>query len=121
VKVFTVMDELNVGPADIPASAITGYRDGGAGRVPQRRLRVPVTTQHIGAAGELLVQYRLLKLGIDSARLTSDVGVDLSSTRPQMAARPPYRSRPFSPRTPRRSGAALRSAGRSHTSSARNS
>jgi hypothetical protein len=29
-----------------------------------------VTTQHIGAAGELLVQYRLLKVGIDSARLT---------------------------------------------------
>jgi len=36
-----------------------------------------VTTQHIGAAGELLVQYRLLKLGIDSARLTTDAGIDL--------------------------------------------
>jgi len=36
-----------------------------------------VTTQHIGAAGELLVQYRLLKLEIDSARLTTDSGVDL--------------------------------------------
>ena len=36
-----------------------------------------MTTQHIGAAGELLVQYRLLKLGIDSARLTTDAGVDL--------------------------------------------
>jgi hypothetical protein len=36
-----------------------------------------VTTQHIGAAGELLVQYQLLKLGIDSARLTTDSGVDL--------------------------------------------
>lgn len=35
------------------------------------------TTQHIGAAGELLVQYRLLKHGIDSARLTTDSGVDL--------------------------------------------
>ena len=35
------------------------------------------TTQHIGAAGELLVQYRLLKLGIDSARLTTDSGIDL--------------------------------------------
>ena len=33
-----------------------------------------MTTQHIGAAGELLVQYRLLKLGIDSARLTTDAG-----------------------------------------------
>jgi hypothetical protein len=36
-----------------------------------------VTTQHIGAAGELLVQYKLLKLEIDSARLTTDSGVDL--------------------------------------------
>jgi hypothetical protein len=36
-----------------------------------------VSTQHIGAAGELLVQYRLLKLEIDSARLTTDSGVDL--------------------------------------------
>ena len=36
-----------------------------------------VSTQHIGAAGELLVQYRLLKLGIDSARLTTDAGIDL--------------------------------------------
>jgi hypothetical protein len=34
-------------------------------------------TQHIGAAGELLVQYQLLKYGIDSARLTTDSGVDL--------------------------------------------
>lgn len=36
-----------------------------------------MTTQHIGAAGELLVQYKLLKLGIDSARLTTDSGIDL--------------------------------------------
>ncbi|WP_133767140.1 hypothetical protein [Amnibacterium kyonggiense] len=36
-----------------------------------------MSTQHIGAAGELLVQYRLLKLEIDSARLTTDSGVDL--------------------------------------------
>lgn len=35
------------------------------------------TTQHIGAAGELLVQYQLLKLGIDSARLATDSGIDL--------------------------------------------
>jgi hypothetical protein len=27
-----------------------------------------VTTQHIGAAGELLMQYRLLKLGIFAPR-----------------------------------------------------
>lgn len=36
-----------------------------------------MSTQHIGAAGELLVQYRLLKFGIDSARLTTDAGIDL--------------------------------------------
>jgi len=36
-----------------------------------------VNSQHIGAAGELLVQYQLLKLGIDSARLTTDAGIDL--------------------------------------------
>jgi hypothetical protein len=36
-----------------------------------------MTTQHIGAAGEILVQYQLLKLEIDSARLTTDSGVDL--------------------------------------------
>ena len=35
------------------------------------------TTQHIGAAGELLVQYKLLKFGIDSAAMTTDSGVDL--------------------------------------------
>jgi hypothetical protein len=32
---------------------------------------------HIGAGGELLVQYQLLKLGIDSARMTTDAGIDL--------------------------------------------
>lgn len=31
----------------------------------------------IGAAGEILVQYKLLKHGIDSARLTTDSGIDL--------------------------------------------
>ncbi|WP_342314587.1 hypothetical protein LIX17_06785 [Mycobacterium avium subsp. hominissuis] len=38
---------------------------------------VKLGTQAIGAAGELLVQYRLLKQGIDSARLTTDSGIDL--------------------------------------------
>ena len=33
--------------------------------------------QAIGAAGELLVQYKLIKPGIDSARLTTDSGIDL--------------------------------------------
>ncbi|CAJ1497725.1 hypothetical protein MU0083_001748 [[Mycobacterium] kokjensenii] len=35
-------------------------------------------TQAIGAAGELFVQYRLIKRGIDSARLTTDSGIDLA-------------------------------------------
>ncbi len=34
-------------------------------------------TQALGAAGELLVQYQLLKHGIDSAHLTTDSGIDL--------------------------------------------
>ncbi|KAA1431098.1 MULTISPECIES: hypothetical protein [Mycolicibacter] len=38
---------------------------------------IKLGTQAIGAAGELLVQYQLLKLGIDSARLTTDSGIDL--------------------------------------------
>jgi hypothetical protein len=36
-----------------------------------------IGTLGIGAAGELLVQYLLLKHGIDSARLTTDSGIDL--------------------------------------------
>ncbi|MDD2858151.1 MAG: hypothetical protein PHU75_05680 [Candidatus Nanopelagicales bacterium] len=36
-----------------------------------------MTTLHIGAAGELLVQYHLLKNEVDSARLTTDSGIDL--------------------------------------------
>ena len=34
-------------------------------------------TLGIGAAGELLVQYKLLKHGIDSSRMTVDAGIDL--------------------------------------------
>lgn len=41
------------------------------------------TTQHIGAAGELLVQYKLLKYGIDSAALTTDSGIDLVAYSPK--------------------------------------
>lgn len=36
-----------------------------------------VRTQIIGAAGEALVTYKLLKRKIDSARMTTDAGVDL--------------------------------------------
>jgi len=44
------------------------------------------SSQHIGAAGELLVQYRLVKLGIDTARLTTDSGVDLVAYAPGSAS-----------------------------------
>lgn len=55
-----------------------GQRDQRATLQLRRRDTVRiVSTQHIGAAGELLVQYRLLKLGIDSARMTTDAGIDL--------------------------------------------
>lgn len=43
------------------------------------------TTLHIGAAGELLVQFRLVRNGIDSARLTTDSGVDLVAYPPGMS------------------------------------
>ena len=36
-----------------------------------------MSTQRIGPAGELLVQYQLLKMGIGSARMTTDAGIDL--------------------------------------------
>ena len=35
------------------------------------------STRQIGKCGELLVQYRLLKHGIESAPLTTDLGIDL--------------------------------------------
>jgi hypothetical protein len=41
------------------------------------------TTQHIGAAGELLVQYKLLKYGVDSAAMTTDSGIDLVAYSPK--------------------------------------
>lgn len=36
----------------------------------------------IGRCGELLVQYRLLKFGIESAPLTTDSGIDLVAYAP---------------------------------------
>jgi len=33
------------------------------------------TTLQIGSAGELLVQYKLLKNGVDSAAVTTDSGI----------------------------------------------
>lgn len=36
-----------------------------------------LSTLQIGKCGELLVQYRLLMLGIESSRMTTDTGIDL--------------------------------------------
>jgi hypothetical protein len=36
-----------------------------------------LSKQQIGKAGELLVQYRLLLLGIESSQMTTDAGIDL--------------------------------------------
>jgi hypothetical protein len=44
--------------------------------VSEAALRKP-TTQQIGRLGELLVQYELLRCGIESAPMTTDTGVDL--------------------------------------------
>ena len=38
---------------------------------------VTLTTQQTGKCGELLVQYRLLQHGIESAPMTTDRGIDL--------------------------------------------
>ena len=40
------------------------------------------TAQQIGKAGELLVQYRLLLVGIESARMATDTGIDLVAYNP---------------------------------------
>ena len=42
------------------------------------------TTQQVGRCGELLVQYKLLKFGIDSAPMTTDTGVDLVAIHPNI-------------------------------------
>ena len=44
--------------------------------------KIKLSKQQIGRAGGLLVQYRLLKYGIDSAPLTTDSGIDLVAYSP---------------------------------------
>jgi hypothetical protein len=44
-----------------------------------------LTTAQIGKSGELLVQYRLLLLGIESAPMSTDAGVDLVAYSPRLA------------------------------------
>ena len=49
--------------------------------------RIPkLNTQQIGKLGELLVQYRLLSFGIESAHLTTDSGIDLVAYSPYRKA-----------------------------------
>jgi hypothetical protein len=43
-----------------------------------------LTTAQIGKCGELLVQYRLLLLGIESALMSTDTGVDLVAYSPRL-------------------------------------
>jgi hypothetical protein len=45
-----------------------------------------LNTQQIGKLGELLVQYRLLSFGIESAHLTTDSGIDLVAYSPNRKA-----------------------------------
>jgi hypothetical protein len=42
-------------------------------------------TAQIGASGVLLIQYRLLKCGIESAPMTTDAGIDLVAYSPKPA------------------------------------
>ena len=42
-----------------------------------------LSRRHIGKAGELLVQYKLIKHGIDSSAMTTDAGVDLVTYSPR--------------------------------------
>jgi hypothetical protein len=46
---------------------------------------VTLSTAQIGKCGELLVQYRLLLLGIESAPMATDTGVDLVAYSPRLA------------------------------------
>ncbi len=44
-----------------------------------------LTPQQIGKCGELLVQYQLLSLGVETAHLTTDDGIDLVAYSPKRA------------------------------------
>ena len=57
-------------------------------------MMVKLTTQQIGRCGELLVQYILLKHGVESAPLTTDPGIDLVAF-PNVKASPEERRKPL--------------------------
>jgi len=48
---------------------------------------VSQSTQQIGQLGELLVQFKLLRFGIESARMTTDSGIDLVAYGPSGKAK----------------------------------
>lgn len=54
--------------------------------MPNERNPRRLTTQQIGRLGELLVQYELLRQGIDSAPMTTDSGIDLVAYSPDKKA-----------------------------------
>jgi hypothetical protein len=47
---------------------------------------MPLSNLQIGRCGELLVQYELLMLGVESAALSTDAGIDLVAYAPNAAA-----------------------------------
>jgi hypothetical protein len=47
---------------------------------------MPLSTAQIGRSGEFLVQYRLLLLGIESAPMSTDAGIDLVAYSPNQKA-----------------------------------
>ncbi len=55
---------------------------------------VKLATQQIGKCGELLVQYMLLKHGVESAPLTTDPGIDLVAF-PNVRVSPKERRKPL--------------------------
>ena len=55
-------------------------------RMSKQPARVTLKTAQIGRCGELMVQFRLLMLGIDSAPMSTDSGIDLVAYPPKAAS-----------------------------------
>ena len=55
-----------------------------AGCAQMTEQQLKCTTAQIGRCGELIVQFRLLKAGIESAALTTDTGIDLVAYSPRL-------------------------------------
>jgi hypothetical protein len=54
--------------------------------MPSNGKDAPLSTAQIGKCGEMLVQYRLLLLGIESAPMSTDTGIDLVVYSPELAS-----------------------------------